>query len=156
MSSNIAMLIIFLSSAILFLSLISLIVPIKPLGFKTRGRAFWCALVSFAALIFAGNMLSPDRPRIAVSGPIISTPIQAAEEPSCGATLAEFSSLQHGMSYQRVAGLIGCNGTEMSSVELAGYKTVMFMWTGSDGFGANMNAMFQNDKMVSKAQFGLK
>lgn len=43
----------------------------------------------------------------------------------------------------------------MSSSEMAGYKTVMLMWTGTS-MGANMNAMFQNDKLVSKAQFGLK
>ena len=30
----------------------------------------------------------------------------------------------------------------------------MYMWQNSDG--SNMNAMFQNDKLVNKAQFGLK
>jgi hypothetical protein len=31
----------------------------------------------------------------------------------------------------------------------------MFMWDGTS-LGANMNAMFQDDKLVQKAQFGLK
>lgn len=30
----------------------------------------------------------------------------------------------------------------------------MYQWGG--GFGANMNAIFQNGKLVQKAQFGLK
>jgi hypothetical protein len=32
--------------------------------------------------------------------------------------------------------------------------TVMYQWVNSNG--SNMNAMFQNDKLNQKAQFGLK
>lgn len=38
---------------------------------------------------------------------------------------------------------------------MAGITTVMFMWEGTS-FGGNMNAMFQNGKLVTKAQFGLR
>lgn len=155
MYQNVGMLIIFISSVILALSAISLIVPIKPLGFKNRGRAFWCALVSFAALIFAGNMLSPDSARIAVKNTAISAPIQTVDDSACGATMAEFSSLQTGMAYQRVVRIIGCDGTELSSGEFAGVRTIMFMWPGESA-GGNMNAMFQDDKLINKAQLGLK
>ncbi|RWE60638.1 MAG: hypothetical protein E5V24_12620 [Mesorhizobium sp.] len=48
-----------------------------------------------------------------------------------------------------------CEGEELSSSEFGGYETVMYIWDGN-GFGGNMNAMFQNGAMVSKAQFGLK
>lgn len=47
----------------------------------------------------------------------------------------------------------------MSSTEMAGFKTIMYMWVGSGVsgmMGGNMNAMFQNDRMMSKAQMGLK
>ena len=155
MSQNLAMFIIFLSSVILFLSLISVIVPIKPLGFKNRGRAFWCAMVSFAALVFAGNTLSPYRPNIAVRSPVISAPVQTAEDSTCGATMAEFSSLQTGMTYQRAVRIIGCDGTELSSGEFAGVRTIMLMWP-SESAGGNMNAMFQDNKLINKAQLGLK
>ncbi len=37
---------------------------------------------------------------------------------------------------------------------MPGIKTVMHQWMNSDG--SNMNAMFQNDKLVQKAQFGLR
>jgi hypothetical protein len=51
--------------------------------------------------------------------------------------------------------ILGKDGEELSSNEIAGVKTVMYKWDGN-GFAANMNAMFQNDKMMSKSQLGLK
>ncbi len=58
------------------------------------------------------------------------------------------------MSYAQAVEILGDPGEEMSSNEIAGTKTVMYMWEGRT-MGANMNAMFQNDKMIQKAQFGL-
>jgi len=60
------------------------------------------------------------------------------------------------MSYSQVVSILGSQGTEMSSSDIAGYSTVMYSWDGEGGFGANMNATFQNGELVSKAQFGLK
>jgi hypothetical protein len=34
-----------------------------------------------------------------------------------------------------------------------GYVSVMYIWKNSDG--SNMNALFQNGKLLNKAQFGL-
>jgi hypothetical protein len=73
----------------------------------------------------------------------------------CKVGKAQYDALQSGMSYADAVAVLGCAGEELSSSEMAGYKTVMFMWDGNS-FGANMNAMFQNDAMVSKAQFGLE
>jgi hypothetical protein len=42
----------------------------------------------------------------------------------------------------------------MSSSNVAGYQTVMYGWNAWTGAG--MNAMFQNGKLVTKAQFGLR
>ena len=44
-----------------------------------------------------------------------------------------------------------------SENDIAGIHTAMYMWEGSNdaGFGANANAMFQNDALISKSQFGL-
>jgi hypothetical protein len=36
------------------------------------------------------------------------------------------------------------------------YTTIMYMWEGRGGLGANMNAMFQGGKLIAKAQFGLR
>jgi len=80
----------------------------------------------------------------------------AAPRPQTGVTMANFSRLQSGMSYPEAVSILGAEGTVMSSSDIAGYSTVMYQWDGEGGFGANMNATFQNGKLVSKAQFGLK
>jgi hypothetical protein len=69
-------------------------------------------------------------------------------------TLAEYNALSEGMSYEDAVGIIGEPGEELSRTDLAGYTTVMYQWPNTNG--SNMNAMFQNDQLVSKAQFGLK
>jgi hypothetical protein len=70
-------------------------------------------------------------------------------------SMAEFTALQTGMTYEEAVALIGGPGVEQSRSELAGTTTVMYMWEGSS-LGANANAMFQDNKLISKAQFGLK
>ena len=74
----------------------------------------------------------------------------------CKVTKEKYDKLQSGMSYSQAVAILGCEGEELSSSEMGGFKTVMYMWTGSSWSGANMNAMFQNDQMISKAQMGLK
>jgi len=70
-------------------------------------------------------------------------------------TFDEYNRLQNGMSYEEVSGIIGEPGQESSRVEVPGTPvTVMYSWQNADG--SNMNAMFQDDKLVTKAQFGLK
>jgi uncharacterized membrane protein YdbT with pleckstrin-like domain len=69
-------------------------------------------------------------------------------------TAAEYRQLDTGMSYARAVEIIGFQGTELSRNEIAGITTVMLQWTNRDG--GNMNAMFQNGRLVQKAQFGLR
>ena len=69
-------------------------------------------------------------------------------------TLAQYNQLRDGMSYAKVVKILGRGGGEVSSNAIGGIRTVMYQWTNS-GY-SNMNAMFQNDKLVMKAQFGLE
>lgn len=69
-------------------------------------------------------------------------------------TKAEYDSIETGMPYNRVQTIIGAAGEELSRSDLAGYTTVMYSWQNANG--SNMNAMFQNDQLVNKAQFGLR
>ena len=69
-------------------------------------------------------------------------------------TKEKYDKLKTGMSYEEVVKIIGWEGEEMSQNEVGGTKTVMYMWQNPDG--SNMNAMFQNDKLIQKSQFGLK
>lgn len=70
-------------------------------------------------------------------------------------TMAAYNQLKSGMSYEQAVDVLGRQGVEVSSSDVAGYRTVMYIWT-NDGTIGNMNAMFQNGKLVQKAQFGLR
>lgn len=82
-------------------------------------------------------------------------PLAANAGTECRATMAAFQAIRSNMSYAQAVQVIGCPGEVISSSSIAGYITIMYMWDGNR-FGANMNAMFQNDRLVNKAQFGLK
>jgi len=74
-------------------------------------------------------------------------------DPAPVVTKAEYDKLRKGMSLGDARRIIGASGEELSRNDLAGTSTVMYGWTNSNG--SNMNAMFQNDKLIQKAQFGL-
>lgn len=76
-----------------------------------------------------------------------------SQPPGCSITTDEFNRLTPGASYQQAVSIVGCEGDVLSSTALAGMSTVMYGWKGRGA--ANANAMFQNDALVSKAQFGL-
>ena len=76
-------------------------------------------------------------------------------------TMREYQNLHDDISYHEAVRIIGEEGEEVSRNKLDGIpgvmgsvETVMYRWQNSDG--GNMNAMFQNDKLIQKAQFGLK
>lgn len=79
----------------------------------------------------------------------------AETEEAGGITMAKFNQLETGMSYAEVVEILGEEGTELSRTDMMGIVTVMYSWDGKS-FASNMNAMFQNDEMVSKAQLGLE
>jgi Domain of Unknown Function with PDB structure (DUF3862) len=105
--------------------------------------------VFIAALFFSksGNQQSTS------SSP--SSNASKASSPTAAVTMASYSRLKTGMTYAQVVQILGKDGEELSSSEVGGIKTIMYKWDG-DGFGANMNSMFQNNKLMSKSQFGLK
>lgn len=72
-----------------------------------------------------------------------------------GVTLSNFNRIHEGMTYQEVVSILGSRGELISSSTVGTIKTEMYMWEG-EFLGANMNAMFQDGKLVSKAQFGLE
>lgn len=69
-------------------------------------------------------------------------------------TLDKFNNIKDGMAYWQVVSIIGKDGEKLSESEFSGFTTVMYSWSNSNG--SSMNIMFQNGKLVSKAQFGLK
>ncbi|HOJ32820.1 MAG TPA: DUF3862 domain-containing protein [Candidatus Hydrogenedentes bacterium] len=93
-----------------------------------------------------------------------SKPEAGFKIPSSGkqlVTFDEYKRIQNGMSYREVVSIIGAEGEEISRNKIDGVpgvmesiETVMYQWVNSNG--SNMNAMFQNDRLIQKAQFGLQ
>lgn len=140
-------------------------------GYSTTARVvslLWLGLSSLVWLVFwigaIGAALTTSYSELEeVGSPTEQVETLAADEASVEAapaprrssqiSMAQYNEIQPGMSYAEVVAILGREGEEMSSNEIGGYRTVMYMW--ENRFGANMNAMFQNDEMVQKAQFGL-
>lgn len=91
--------------------------------------------------------------RAAAYPPSVTAPA-AISDP--GISMAEFSKIKTGMSYNRVKSIIGGPGEVLSENSIAGHHTIMYKWDGESGFGANANVMFQNRKVIQKSQFGLR
>lgn len=70
-------------------------------------------------------------------------------------TLDKFNQIQQGMTYEQVSAILGTPGTVGSENTIGGYSNVLYTWTNPGIMGGNMNAMFQNGQLISKAQFGL-
>jgi hypothetical protein len=65
------------------------------------------------------------------------------------------------MTYQEVRSIIGHPGQEAARNKIEGVpgvmesiETISYQWINPNG--SNMNAMFQNNKLVQKAQAGLR
>lgn len=73
-------------------------------------------------------------------------------------TKAKFIEIQNGMNYEEVTKIIGGPGEVLSESGTKGdtYYTVMYQYEGSRSIGSNSNLMFQGNKLMNKAQMGLK
>lgn len=107
------------------------------------------ALLLLVGVGFCVSLIdAPSRPT-----PPAPATTQPADE---SITLAKFRQLQDGMSYAQAVEILGREGVEQSRSNLAGTVTVMYQWANPGIMAGNMNAMFQNDRLITKAQFGLK
>lgn len=70
-----------------------------------------------------------------------------------GVTAAAFKTLTDGMLYSDVVAVLGGEGKLQSESTIADITTRMYEWKTASG---SMTAMFQNDKLESKWQYGLK
>jgi len=112
----------------------------------------WCVLfiVTVAAPI-GGQSLLPSDLRDAAP----SVPPSSGGYSQDGVTLEQYAQLRPGMTEAEAFAIVG-TGQEVSRSEMAGFVTVMYEWPGSGALGANMNAVFQNGRLVQKAEFGLR
>lgn len=73
---------------------------------------------------------------------------------TAGVTMANFNRLQKGMTYAQAVQILGKEGKQESVMEGGGIKIVMYKWDADDG--ATMSAFFEDGKLDTKFQFGLK
>ena len=117
------------------------------------------APLSFAPIIASADRKSPTPNTSSDPGRVAERSNQGQgsnpERERGGVTMANYNRLQTGMTYEQVVEILGEEGKEMSSNDMAGYKNVMYMWKAGGFSAGNMNAMFQNGALVQKAQFEL-
>lgn len=70
-----------------------------------------------------------------------------------GVSLAAYDRIRPGMSYEDVGGLIG-QGMEINRTARGDIRIVMYEWRLPGG--ANVNMVFENNRLIQKAQFGLR
>jgi hypothetical protein len=109
--------------------------------------------LSCGGLIVLGTLAQPaPEPRSKVT--IIDKRIRGAPELSSSrVTAANFARVKAGMSRGEVFAILG-PGELLPESSILNVTTQMYTWDG-DSLGANCNVMFQNDEVISKAQFGL-
>lgn len=138
---------------------------IRPAWGRLPGRAAAVGVwVLSVVLLVAGSAMLPDIPDTSprstqpTERPQATTSRQAAPPPRADRTVtaAEYARLTTGMTYRQAVEIIGFEGEELSRSEIAGITTVMYQWTNRGFSGANMNAMFQDGRLIQKAQFGLE
>lgn len=126
---------------------------------KKAGAAYitsWVVLGVFALIVLAGIFSNNTKPQPVSQNaqqPSTTSKVQQQRQEVAVLTLEKFNNLKDGITYKQAVNILGKEGELLSDSSIAGYKTSMYQW--SEGF-SNMNAMFQNGKLVQKAQFGLK
>lgn len=89
-----------------------------------------------------------------IKNPFASNPLIESSQVKPVVTMKEYLAIKDGMSYQEVVRIIGASGVELSRSDIAGFTTVMYEWSNENG--SSMNAMFQNNQLSVKSQFGLQ
>ena len=125
-------------------------------------RHYLSVFALFVMILFAfGSVDTEDTGDDPLDFGIDSSSDDDSSSDSSGITKAAYDRIDTGMSYSEVVGIIGTSGEEQSRNKIdavpgvmESVETIMYSWQNSDG--SNMNAMFQNDKLIQKAQFGLK
>lgn len=82
-----------------------------------------------------------------------------AKPKKLGVTKAGFAALKDGMSYREVVGILGGDGELLSETTLGDVRTAMYRWKPVNPgrvFQPSLDVMFQDDKLISKAQYNLK
>lgn len=96
----------------------------------------------------ACNQAPPETPTTA---PAPTTEEKTAKQ----LTLADYEAIADGITLEEARKALESDGKQMSSSDIGGIKTEIYIWENTPST-SNITLTFQDGKMVSKAQFGLK
>jgi len=68
-------------------------------------------------------------------------------------TRAEFGRISEGMTYEQVVNIMGTSGELIIVNEIDGIRTLTYSWKKANG--SDINAIFQNGKLIQKVQLSL-
>ena len=86
----------------------------------------------------------------------IQKEISGATDESEYITLEEFNKIKIGMTYENVKNIVGGAGKVGVESGNGKYKITVITWYGNGTAGSSGNVTFQNNKVIAKAQAGLK
>jgi len=132
----------------------------KKWGFTNLALGSILVMIIFVFSIFSIGSAIESR-KTEIRNVFTETPTQPLKSSAKLITKSKYDQIQHGMSYEEVVKILGFRGEEISSSYIEGIEGVMesttikmYSWQNNDG--SNMNAMFENNKLTNKAQFGLR
>lgn len=67
---------------------------------------------------------------------------------------AKYEQIRNGMTYDEVEKIVTWPGAEVGRGNVGGIETVTYIWRNPDG--ANMTALFLKERLMTKAEVGLK
>jgi len=105
-------------------------------------------LVAVAAFSILGIIVELGRRQVPSSNP------GSSAKASDRVTAEQYSRVESGMSYTEVVALMGVPTEELSKSQIRGTTTVAYSWRNYDG--SNALIMFQNGRVISKAQAQLR
>jgi hypothetical protein len=115
-------------------------------------RKFLYIAIGIIVVGLAGGLGSKEVSKPAYTQAVAKT----SGPPPCLVNLEKFNAMKDGMSYFQIERDVGCAGIQTSSVSAGRSTTYVAAWKGSGSFGANAKAVFRNDLLVGKSQYGLK
>lgn len=120
---------------------------------KNKTNLFLIIAVFFAFIVGCKGVDS-NKQTTGASGASKTETMTSAKNETSGITAANFAKIKTGMKYDEVVKILGAEGELLSESEIAGFKTQIYQWKA--GMMSNMNATFQNGKLMGKSQIGLE
>ncbi len=126
--------------------------PGRRLGLRILVLVVISALALVVLVAFA---LDHNEPAPQTASPAPAQLQSGAQAAPTNIKLTNYQAIQSGMSYDQVANVLGSPGQELSASEVGGVHSRALVWSTPDGFG-NITALFQNDRLITKANVGLR